>query len=99
MFAMAEDVDLLDKWYRIDTNRAPAFAILQPIDSHFKHFLNKKDPVMQLEDRAAWWATQAIIQAMLRKAARALLKAGSFTENQCHNYHMSVTEREVGRYD
>ena len=33
---------------------------------------------------------------MLRKAARALQHSGEFTTEQAHNYHMSVTEREVG---
>ena len=36
-------------------------------------------------------------QGMLRKAARTLQQSGDFTEEQAHNYHMSVTEREVGK--
>ena len=32
---------------------------------------------------------------MLRKAAKALHQNKEFTAEQSHNYHMSVTEREV----
>ena len=32
---------------------------------------------------------------MLRKAAKALEQNKEFTAEQAHNYHMSVTEREV----
>ena len=35
------------------------------------------------------------LQAMLRKAAKALQQNKEFTAEQAHNYHMSVTEREV----
>ena len=35
------------------------------------------------------------LQAMLRKAAKALEQNKEFTAEQAHNYHMSVTEREV----
>ena len=35
------------------------------------------------------------LQAMLRKASKALEQNKQFTAEQAHNYHMSVTEREV----
>ena len=35
------------------------------------------------------------MQMMLRKASKALEQNKEFTAEQAHNYHMSVTEREV----
>ena len=35
------------------------------------------------------------LQGMLRKAAKAVEQNKEFTAEQAHNYHMSVTEREV----
>lgn len=94
------------RWYKADTNNVPAQSILQPITSILPNFLNKKEPSLQAEAAASWWVVQSSIQVtvwlhlaqgMLRKAARALQHSGEFTAEQAHNYHMSVTEREVGR--
>ena len=41
------------------------------------------------------WLMATWLQAMLRKAAKALQQNKEFTAEQAHNYHMSVTEREV----
>ena len=111
LLKMQEDVSLLDKWYVSDTNHVPPLSILQPIDTHLKHFLNKKEPGLQAEDAAAWWVVQSKLQGeqfsfpdrsplqrcsdLLRKASKALLLNDEFSEEQKHNYFMSVTEREV----
>ena len=92
---MGADVSLLDKWYLSDTNNVPPISILQPIDTHLVHFLNKKEPAFQAKDAAAWWGIQSKIQELLRKASKALFMNGDFTDEQMHNYFMSVTEREV----
>ena len=59
---MGEDVALLDKWYILDSNNTPPVSILQPIDSHLKNFLNKKNPECQTQDAAAWWGIHAKLQ-------------------------------------
>ena len=92
---MGDDVKLLDKWYISDTNNIPAVSVLQPIDTHLKNFLNKKEPSYQAKDAAAWWVIQSKLQEMLRKAAKALFINEEFSEDEKHNYFMSVTEREV----
>ena len=92
---MGDDVKLLDKWYISDTNNIPAVSVLQPIDTHLKNFLNKKEPTYQAKDAAAWWMIQSKLQEMLRKAAKALFINEEFSEDEKHNYFMSVTEREV----
>ena len=92
---MGDDVKLLDKWYISDTNNIPAVSVLQPIDTHLKNFLNKKEPTYQAKDAAAWWVIQSKLQEMLRKAAKALFINEEFSEDEKHNYFMSVTEREV----
>jgi hypothetical protein len=50
------------RWYKTDTNHVPPQSILQPIDSVLPNFLNKKEPTLQAQDAAAWWAVQARIQ-------------------------------------
>ena len=92
---MGDDVKLLDKWYVSDTNNIPALSVLQTIDTHLKNFLNKKEPAYQAKDAAAWWMIQSKLQEMLRKAAKALFINEEFSEDEKHNYFMSVTEREV----
>ena len=41
LVSMGNDVHLLDKWYRKDSNKTPAESILLPITTHLIHFLNK----------------------------------------------------------
>ena len=59
---MGEDTKLLDMWYVSDNNNVPPISILQPIDTHLKHFLNKKEPTFQAKDAAAWWKIQSKLQ-------------------------------------
>ena len=92
---MGDNISLLDKWYLPDSNNIPSISVLQPIDTHLKNFLNKKEPAYQAKDAAAWWVTQSKLQELLRKGAKALFINEEFTEEQKHNYFMSVTEREV----
>ena len=61
---MREDVALLDKWYISDSNNVPPVSILQPIDSHLKNFLNKRNPECQAQDAAAWWGVHAKLQGL-----------------------------------
>ena len=61
---MGDDVTLLDKWYISDSNNIPPVSILQPIDSHLKNFLNKKNPECQAKDAVAWWSIQAKLQGI-----------------------------------
>ena len=59
---MGEEVALLDTWYQADTNHAPPVSVLQPVDTRLKHFLNKKEPALQAQHRAAWWQVQSRLQ-------------------------------------
>lgn len=92
---MGNDVHLLDKWYRKDSNKVPAESVLLPISTHLVHFLNKRQPKLQARDAGIWWGTLGKLQLMLRKAARALYQNDKFNEEEMHNYRMAVTEREV----
>ena len=67
---MGNDVHLLDKWYRKDTNKTPPESILLPITTHLVHFLNKRQPKLQARDAGIWWGTLGKLQLMLRKAAK-----------------------------
>ena len=67
---MGDDVTLLDKWYTSDSNNIPPVSILQPIDSHLKHFLNKKNPDLQNRDASTWWGIQAKLQGILLNPLR-----------------------------
>ena len=67
---MGNDVHLLDKWYRKDSNKTPPESILLPITTHLVHFLNKRQPKLQARDAGIWWGTLGKLQLMLRKAAK-----------------------------
>ena len=70
LVSMGNDVHLLDKWYRKDTNKTPPESILLPITTHLVHFLNKRQPKLQARDAGIWWGTLGKLQLMLRKAAK-----------------------------
>ena len=86
LVSMGNDVHLMDKWYRKDTNKVKLFAsphyslinnyktppesILLPITTHLSHFLNKRQPKLQARDAGIWWGTLGKMQLMLRKAAK-----------------------------
>ena len=70
LVAMGNDVHLLDKWYRKDTNKVPPESVLLPITTHLPHFLNKRQPKLQARDAGIWWGTLGKLQLMLRKAAK-----------------------------
>ena len=92
---MGNDVSLLDKWYATDLNAVPPESILQPIDTHLTHFLNKRVPKLQARDAGIWWGTLPKMQLMLRKASHTLYVNSKMNFDEMHNYHMAVTEREV----
>ena len=73
LVSMGNDVALLDKWYRKDSNKVPPESILQPITTHLPHFLNKRMPKLQARDAGIWWGTLGKLQLMLRKAAKVTL--------------------------
>ncbi|XP_034936822.1 NACHT and WD repeat domain-containing protein 2 [Chelonus insularis] len=89
------DVEVLDTWYKKDSNAVPPTSILQPISSILKNFNNKRIPKLQQEDQAAWWDTMVKMQKLFRKGAQSLYNSGKFDKDTMHNYFMSVTEREV----
>ena len=62
LIQMGEDTKLLDMWYVSDNNNIPPMSILQPIDTHLKNFLNKKEPAFQAKDAASWWKIQSKLQ-------------------------------------
>ena len=37
-------------------------SMLQPVDTRLKHFLNKKEPALQAQHKAAWWQVQSRLQ-------------------------------------
>ncbi|XP_031634312.1 NACHT domain- and WD repeat-containing protein 1-like [Contarinia nasturtii] len=89
------DGNLLDMWYKKDSNAVPPISVLQPISSILVNFNNKRVPKLQAEDQAVWWDTLGKMQKILRKAAASLCGSGAIDKDQMHNYFMSVTEREV----
>ncbi|XP_033222269.1 NACHT and WD repeat domain-containing protein 2 [Belonocnema kinseyi] len=89
------DVNVLDTWYKKDSNAVPPTSILQPISSILKNFNNKRIPKLQQEDQAIWWDTMCKMQKLFRKGAQSLFNNGKFDKDTMHNYFMSVTEREV----
>ncbi|GAB6024675.1 hypothetical protein CHUAL_009809, partial [Chamberlinius hualienensis] len=95
LLATNNDVSLLDKWYKKDSNAVPPVCILQPISSILVNFNNKRVPKLQAQDQATWWETLGKMQKLLRKAASILFNENKLDKDSTHNYFMSVTEREV----
>ena len=54
LLTMGNDIELLEKWYRMDVNAVPPVSILQPIDTYLVHFLNKRVPKLQARDSGIW---------------------------------------------
>lgn len=69
---MGEETKLIEKWYICDNNNVPPISILQPIDTHLKNFLNKKEPTFQAKDAAAWWVIQSKLQGTFPSRTYAL---------------------------
>ncbi|KAI6242069.1 NACHT domain-containing protein [Aphelenchoides fujianensis] len=90
-----DDTSVLDLWYTEDSNAVPAQFILQPISSILVNFNNKRIPKLQEQDAKSWWEVEAKMQNLLRKGAKICFDRQKFTQEQMHNYFMSVTEREV----
>ncbi|RWS26802.1 NACHT and WD repeat domain-containing protein 2-like protein, partial [Leptotrombidium deliense] len=70
--------DVLDKWYKEDTNTIPP-----------------ENEDLQEIDQRKWWQTLQILQTLLRKAADYLHANNELSDEERHNFFMSVTEREV----
>lgn len=86
---MGIDVQLLDTWYKKDSNAVPPISVLQPISSILVNFNNKRVPKLQAEDQAVWWDTLGKMQKLFRKAAQSLFNAGKIDKDIMHNYFMS----------
>ncbi|KAK0046460.1 NACHT and WD repeat domain-containing protein 2 [Biomphalaria pfeifferi] len=93
----AEELHLLDEWYKRDDNYVPAVYVLQPISSIFTNFNNKRHQRLMENDQAAWWETFGNLTRIVRKAAHVLFITKKIDREQMHNFFMSVTEREVER--
>ncbi|KAG1650116.1 NACHT and WD repeat domain-containing protein 2 [Nymphon striatum] len=89
------DPDLLETWYKEDTNADPNVFVLQPISSILINFNNKRVPKLQARDQSTWWDMMCKMQRLLRKGAKHLFDKGKISADMMHNYMMSVTEREV----
>uniref|UniRef100_A0A1I8II55 WD_REPEATS_REGION domain-containing protein n=1 Tax=Macrostomum lignano TaxID=282301 RepID=A0A1I8II55_9PLAT len=89
-----EAVASLSRWYLRDENSVPPVYVLQPVSSVLVHFASKGFQRLMEAHQNEWWATMAYLQRLLRSAADALCRDGVFSQEQRHNFFMSVTERE-----
>ena len=48
-------IELLKRWYIIDTNAIPNVYALQNITTVFKHYLNKSDKELMARDQSDWY--------------------------------------------
>lgn len=97
----AQDVALIEKWYKVDTNIQPPMYLLQPISTFLPDYINDHDQTKDANGKTKqqvasglWWATFEIMQAALRKAAIASLPEKNETRILCT---ISVTNEEVMR--
>ena len=84
-----EDANLLNQWYKLDSNNIPSLFCLQPVSSIFVNFTNKAHPRLMEEDQSQWWETMGKLNRAVRVAALALLQQGKFTPQDNHRYNWS----------
>lgn len=89
LVVMGSEVNLLDLWYKKDSNAVPPVSVLQPISSILINFNNKRIPKLQQHDQAVWWDTLGKMQKLFRKASASLYASGKMTKDAMHNYFMS----------
>jgi len=86
-----ESVELLEKWYKLDTNSVPNIYVLQPVSSIYKNFINtnKLQKHLQEQDQSAWWRTMNDLCTIIRLGSARLMKANKFTTDDNHRYNYS----------
>ncbi|GAB1609425.1 NACHT and WD repeat domain-containing protein 2-like, partial [Argonauta hians] len=95
--ALRLKLELLQQWYIKDSNAVPPVYILQPIRSRFPNYMSRDPEIadQRMKEMQEWKECEHSLLSLLRTAATAAHKHGSFTEQQKHEYFMSVTESEV----
>lgn len=89
------DIELIKKWFYLDSNTIPSTYVLQPINDLLPNYNNQtasKDGRSQAS--SDWWAAFERMQAVFRQAATKALKGD---KNSMWKYFMSVTEDEINR--
>jgi len=93
-----EAVNLLHKWFELDTNTRPAVYRLAPIHVHLPSYIDMspEGSEKRREAEGIWWG-QCFepMQLALRKAAIKLLEAGEVSEQVADMFVRSVTEEEM----
>ncbi len=68
-----DDVELLNKWYKLDQNSVPPKYILLKISTYYKHFCNKAQKALMEQDQGLWWKTMAQLNIIIRKATKKVI--------------------------
>ena len=64
-----DDKDLLQAWFKFDSNAIPPEYVLQPISSQFPDFVNPPSKEAKQQALKDWWDVFLRLQRVLRKAA------------------------------
>lgn len=81
------DIELIKKWFYLDSNTIPSTYVLQPINDLLPNYNNQtasKDERSQAS--SDWWAAFERMQAVFRQAATKALKGD---KNSMWKYFMS----------
>ncbi len=84
-----EDVELLRKWYWLDTNSIPDTFILMKYSTYYTNFLNQAEKKLMEEDRKLASRTMNQLVVILRKASKKLLEQRRFSHDDNHRYNFS----------
>lgn len=85
-----DDKDLLQAWFKFDSNAIPPEYVLQPISSQFPDFVNPPSKEAKQQALKDWWDVFLRLQSVLRKAAAKGLHADS-----ANRYQQSDSEEEI----
>ena len=82
LLANQKPIELLDQWYKEDTNTVPPTYILQPISSYLANYNNMAVKAeLQAQDEATWSMIYQQIQQLLWFATDELIATEKMTVN------------------
>lgn len=95
LVASGHDVDLLDRWFKRNTNVTSAVYNLQPISSILPNYANKSDETLQQSANEEWARVHKSLQHLLRSGVQSCVESGKLSEVNKDKYFISVTEYEI----
>lgn len=86
------EVELMRKWWWLDTNSIPDTYVLTKLSTYYKNFLNMAEKTLMEEDRRLGFGTLDQLGIIIRKASKKLMEQRRFSHEDNHRYNFSGIE-------